>query len=128
MRADRSGTGPDGAHLWLTPNRGRQFYWLDLSRNWETGSKTRQITARIDRARNAVCVETDGDYVGILLNGRMLDLRSPVTVEVGQQKLTLRPQPNLKTLVATLADRGDPSYMFEVHIALKKADGKWTVR
>ena len=49
----------------------------------------------------------------------MLDLSKPVNVRIGDRERAVTLTPNLKTLVQTLADRGDPNYMFEADIMIE---------
>lgn len=126
-RANRSGS-KGNLKLWITPNRDKQFYWLDISR--EDGKKIEGnlIDIRIDKAANAITVTKSTTWLRLLLNGNMLDLSKPVTVTVGGKAFTVSPRPNLSTMVRTLVDRGDPSYCFEAEITIEKAGDAWRVK
>ena len=53
------------------------------------------------------------------LDDRMVNLDEPVSVEQGGKVLyTGRPQRTMRTLVETLADRGDPRLMFDAELAV----------
>jgi poly(3-hydroxybutyrate) depolymerase len=127
-RADRSGAKSTGEKLWPTPNRGQLFYWLDVTGATDANAEGKLIDVRLDKAKNALAIEKTTDWLRLLLNGNMLDLSQPVTVTVGGQTLTVRPQPNLSTMVRTLVDRGDPNYCFEAAITVEKKGDAWTVR
>ena len=126
-RANRSGIKGD-LKLWMTPNRDKQFYWLDISREGGAKVEGNLIDVRIDKAANAITVTKTTTWLRLLLNRRMLDLSKPVTVTVGGKAFTVRPRPNLKTMVRTLVDRGDPSYCFEAEITIEKAGDAWRVK
>jgi hypothetical protein len=126
-RANRSGIKGD-LKLWMTPNRGEQFYWLDLSRGSGAKLEGHMIDVRLDKKANAITVAKTTNRLRILLNGAMLDLSKPVTVNVGGKTFTVRPQPNLETMVRTLVDRGDPSYCFEAAITIEKTGDAWSVK
>jgi poly(3-hydroxybutyrate) depolymerase len=125
VNANRSGIGQDAQALWLTPSRGRQLYWLDLSAAWDTASNTNRIVARLDREKNAISVEGAEGRLDLLLAGAMLDLARPVQVRVDGQTLRVTPRPNLRHLVRTVAERGDPNYAFEARIRLEQGAEGW---
>lgn len=54
--------------------------------------------------------------VDVLLDERMIDLSRPVTLSVNGVEQTIQPQPSLRTLCETLAERGDPEYGFTVRV------------
>lgn len=108
---------PDGKSFWLSAARGRQFYWLDLTRGDMGGT----IVARIDKPTNTVIIDQPARWLRILLSGQMLDLSKPVNVKILDKQCKVSRTPNLKTLVHTLADRGDPNYMFEADIVIERS-------
>ena len=116
-RAERGGVEGEGKSLWLSTARGRQFYWLDLTR----GDMGGVIVARIDKPTNTVIIDQPTRWLRILLSGQMLDLSKPVNVKIRDKQCTVSRTPNLKTLVHTLADRGDPNYMFEADIVIERS-------
>ena len=113
--AGRSGVEEEGKGLWLSTARGRQFYWLDLTR----GDMAGLIAARLNKPTNTVIIEHSAKSLRVLLSGEMLDLSKPVNVRIGDRERAVTLTPNLKTLVQTLADRGDPNYMFEADIMIE---------
>ena len=120
----RTGVQKDGSAYFPSLGRFNQFYWLDLGGGKEAGNAV--INATLDKAANAVHVETTGNYLRLLLSGRMLDLAKPVTVTVGGQSFALKVTPRLDLMAQTLLDRGDPDYIFESAITLEKKNGAWT--
>ena len=125
-RANRSGV-KGGLKLWMTPNRGQQSYWLDISRAGGAKVEGNLIDVRLDKAANAITVTKTTTWLRLLLNGHMLDLSEPVTVTVGGKAFSVRPQTNLRTMVQTLVDRGDPFYCFEAEITIEKVGDGWRV-
>ena len=126
-RADRSGARSTGEKLWPTPNRGKLFYWLDLSGAGEGKVDGDRIDVRLDKAANAIAIEKTTAWLRLLLSATMLDLSKPVTVTVGGKAFVVQPRPNLKTMVRTLVDRGDPNYCFEAEITVEKNGDTWSV-
>jgi hypothetical protein len=116
-RAGRGGAEGKDKGLWLSTARGRQFYWLDLTRGDMGGA----VVARVDKATNTVVIDRPARWLRVLLSGRMLDLSKPVNVRIGDKQCRVKRTPNLRTLVQTLADRGDPNYMFEADIIVERA-------
>ena len=109
---------PDGQNFWLSAARGRQFYWLDLTR----GDIDRgMIVARLDKPTNTIIIDQPARWLRILLSGKLLDLSKPVNVKIRDKQCKVSRTPNLKTLVHTLADRGDPNYMFEADIVIERS-------
>ena len=126
-RANRSGIKGD-LKLWMTPNRGKQFYWLDIGREGGAKVEGNLIDVRLDKAANAITVTKATTWLRLLLNGHMLDLSKPVTVTVGGKSFGVRPRPKLRTMVRTLVDRGDPFYCFEAEITIEKVGDGWRVK
>ena len=109
---DRSTTAPERPGVW---------YWVEA----QTGER---IDVQISRRDNAITVHEVGDRLRILLNHRMLDLSRPVVVSIGEQRLTVEPEPDLRDMAETLAARGDPAMIFPVILELEQVDGAWSVR
>ena len=122
--ADRSGRDAKGKTLWARP-RGRSHYWLSVDDLGDKELGAKEIVAACDRASQTVTVEKAGTYLRVLLSGDMLDLSKPVTLDVMGQKLSVRVEPSLGNLVATLRSRGDRRLMFEGAVTLRKKDGRW---
>ena len=111
------GEQPDGESFWPSNARGRQFYWLDLT----AGDFTGTVAARIDKPSNTIIIEQPARWLRILLSGQMLDLSKPVNIQIHNKQSQLKRTPNLKTLVHTLVDRGDPNYMFEAELVIERS-------
>jgi len=123
-RADRGGVEGEGKSLWLSTARGRQFYWLDLTRGDMGGT----IVARIDKPTNTVIIDQPARWLRILLSSRMLDLSKPVNVKIQDKQYAVTRTPNLRMLVQTLADRGDPNYMFEADIVIERSHANIVIK
>ncbi|MGE0432794.1 MAG: transglutaminase domain-containing protein [Planctomycetota bacterium] len=102
------------------------FYWLDLATADIAQTGSQQIVARLDHDANAVIVESSGSFLRGLLSERMLDLSKPVTIRIGGQVLSLTVEPRLRVMLQSMLDRGDPRYMFDAAVTLRRANGLWT--
>ena len=98
--------------------RGALHYWVQAS----DGDR---IEVAIDRGSNTVTVAEAGQRLRLLLNHRMLDLRRPITISAGEQRLSVTPAPDLRTMARTLTERGDQALMFSVSIDLEQVGGVW---
>lgn len=103
-----------------------QCYWLDIGNNNETSLGASTMLVKADRTANAIAVEKCGSYLRLLITTRMFDLAKPITVTVEGQTFKIQVKPSATLLVQTLLDRGDPNYMFEAAIVLKKQNGQWS--
>jgi predicted esterase len=109
--------------------RKKQLYWLALDR--EPPAWPIYIDARIDRKANRVTVtiekdaadgrrvQTNSVALRVYLNDELLDLDQAVTVvrngvEVFQDTV----QRNVATMMRSLAERGDPCYLFPAVVTL----------
>ncbi len=126
-RADRSGRSETGISLSGVENKGKQFYWLDIVENDVKTLEADEVSARLDKKSNAVIVEKPGNDLRILLSHRMLDLSRPITIRVEGKALKKTVKPNLETMIRTVLERGDPSFIFEADCVLQKKDGRWMV-
>lgn len=94
------------------------FYWLSAPMTAKKGV----IIAHADREANAVSVTTDKDTdtaaLTVLLSARMFDFTKDITVEVNGTAYTVSPQIRTEVMEETLAERGDPSYIFEDRVSL----------
>lgn len=124
-RADRRDVERNGKPLWGVANRGQQRYWLDIGTHDAKSLGVDEIVARVDRDANAVTVEKPAPYLRLLLSGRMLDLSRPVTIRVGSEAFEGRARPNLKTMLRTTLERGDPNFTFEAEVVLQQKKGRW---
>jgi hypothetical protein len=107
--------------------RGRQCYWLDIGDRDPSGLGADQIRATFDKSQQRFRVDQVGSYLRILLSDRMLDLSQLLTLEHHGTVVTGRPQPNLKTMLRTLLERGDPNYIFAAECTLECSNGAWRV-
>jgi hypothetical protein len=107
--------------------RGRQCYWLDIGDRDPSGLGTDQIRATFDKSQHRIRVDQVGSYLRILLSDRMLDLSQLLTLEHHGTVVTGRPQPNLKTMLRTLLERGDPNYIFAAECTLECSNGAWRI-
>ena len=123
-RANRSGAAPEegGTDFWLTRNRGNAQYWLEIDPDPAKLQDVKEIDVVIDKAGNALRFMKTAPLQRVLLSQGMLDLGKPVSIVVDSQTVTFKPRPNLRTMVRTLADRGDANYIFEAEVALSKTD------
>ena len=106
---------------------GRQCYWLDLAGRDLSGLGTDQIRVAYDTSQRRIRIEQTGSYLRLLLSDRMVDLSQPVTIEHHATEVTGRPRPNLKTMIRTLLERGDPNYIFAAECTLERTDGAWQI-
>jgi hypothetical protein len=89
----------------------RSFYWLQVP---ESGKgKIVEATCRDNRV---VAAARGVKALRILLDGRLIDLRRPVTLEVNGKVTTVEPRPSLLVLCRTLLERSDPRLAFTVAI------------
>ena len=123
-RAERGGVAGEDKSLWLSTARGKQFYWLDLTRGDMGGT----IIARLDKPTNTVIIDQPARWLRILLTGQMLDLSKPVNVKIQDKQYKLTRTPNLRMLMHTLADRGDPNYMFEADIVIERSHANIVIK
>lgn len=124
--ADRSGSVPDGDAFWETNGRNRSFYWIDRGDDPASGD-VREISVALIEGENSIRVERAGDYLKLLIRDDMLDAGQPVVVKVGDRSFSVRITGSIRNMAATLLDRGDPEFMFESAIALRKKDGEWWI-
>ena len=122
---DRSGDLEAG--FWPTGEKSKLHYWLGLDRHDEdVPLEADRIVAEFDRPSNSIKVSEIGNYVRFYLNPQMLDLSKEVTVRVEGHSLTAKPESNMRTLIQTLLDRGDPNYVFPACLTLSKnPEGNW---
>ena len=123
--ADRSGNLEPG--FWPTGEKSKLHYWLGLDRyDKDVPLDAERIVAEFDKPSNTITVLEVGNFVRFYLNPQMLDLTKEVTVLVEGHTLTATPHLNLRTLIQTLLDRGDPNYVFPASLTLSKnPEGTW---
>ncbi len=109
--------------------RKAQFYWLALDQ--DPPQYPLAIDAILDRQTIRLTMEQETDNsrvqtsqvpLRIYLNDHMLDLDQPVTVILnGQQVFAARVPLKLDVMLKSLAERGDPRYLFPAEIAITPA-------
>ncbi len=92
------------------------FYWLAVPEKQARGGQ--KITAT--REGQTIHIESqDAGEITVLLNDRMMDLDSPVTItRNGATVFTGVPPRTMATLGSTLAMRGDPELIFSAEVTL----------
>lgn len=94
------------------------FYWLSAPMSAKTGV----ITARCDREANTVTVTADKtadlSALTVLLSARVFDFTKDIILVVNETTYTVSPQIRAEVMEETLAERGDPSFIFEDRISL----------
>ena len=94
------------------------FYWLRVPGDIRKG----KIVVHLDRDANAIVVERNdtGGKATVLLRDGMLNLDRPITVEYPDgKKETCQVDRSEEIMRRTLAERGDPSYLFSAELTLK---------
>ncbi len=105
-----------------------QFYWLDLDGLSPEATDTPVIEASYDRKANAIILPKAPERLKILLNNKMLNLDNPITVKIGNdfaQEITVKP--NAETIQATIESRGDPSFVFQTEIRIRRQNNTWSL-
>lgn len=98
----------------------RQFYWLW----WDAPRKNAIVRAELDRAKNEVRVQCEGDAAGlcVLLDDELLDLDREVVVTLdGVETFRGVPQRDLGSLARSAA-RNDEALTFSVSLPVKPRD------
>jgi len=119
-----------------------QMYWLGYEKEPKNGGY--KFTAKIDREKNTVYVTAESQVVkktkekgktkketltspfkdntiDIYLNDTLVDLDKPVTVIYNDKEVFKKKVPRrLDVMMQTLAERGDPSYIFPARIQLEQ--------
>lgn len=98
------------------------FYWLSAPQTVTKGI----VTARADREANRIEITTDesveGDF-SILLSARMFDFDRPITVVYDGEAREFTPEIDEEVMKETVAERGDPSYIFEDRVSISELFG-----
>ncbi len=95
-------------------------YWLAVPKG-KAADGALVIAQRKGQKITLIQVEKVGRLV-VRLDDRMMDLDQPATVEQGGTTLYSRkPDRTIRTLVQTLADRGDPKLMFDAEVEVELA-------
>ncbi|MBR4899378.1 MAG: hypothetical protein IKZ46_00420 [Victivallales bacterium] len=105
-----------------------QFYWLEYSgEKWEE-SGTKVIEALYNKMHNSVTLRHPANTMRILLNRDMLDLAKPIHLIIDDSfQRDIAVTPNETTIRSTLETRGDPAFMFEAEINIRKTNDTYDV-
>lgn len=124
-RAERSGNKQPG--FWPTAEKANLHYWIGIDRYDKDGPlEAQRIVVESVPQQRLIKVHEIGNFVRFYLHPAMFDPGQEVTVEVGGKTLTARPEPNLRTLVQSVLDRGDPAYVFPACLTLSRnPEGTW---
>lgn len=98
----------------------RDFFWLHVP----APSAGQEIFARIEDNVVVVTASTNMTSGSVLVDGRLIDVAKPVTVEFNGARFTPRLQPNLSTLCRTMQRRGDPGLAFTAEIEFPLTQGE----
>ena len=101
------------AKLRRYPNK---FYWLSVNKDDENTAK---VDVSLDKAGNSIVVTEMGKKLDVWLNSKMLDLSKLITIKKGEVKKQVTAKVDMKKLISTLLERGDPNFMFESRISLE---------
>jgi hypothetical protein len=95
-----------------------RFYWLEVP---QSQAKARQVIIASREGNRFEIERTDADHFSILVRDDMVDMNKPLTVTLDQMTVFEgHVERNLKTMVQTLLDRGDPAAMFSGRISIVK--------
>ena len=101
----------------LTDPVNRDFFWLHVPD--PTGGRELDATCRDNRV--TVTASTNLAAASILLDGRLINYKSPVVFEVNGKVFKQKVTPDLRTLCQTMQRRGDPELAFTTEVALPLA-------
>jgi predicted esterase len=91
----------------------RDFYWIRVAEPGKGG----ELTA-VCRNNTITVTSTNVTAASLLLDGRLVDFRKPVRVELNGRLTTRKPRPSLATLCETMLERGDPDLAFTAKVDL----------
>jgi pimeloyl-ACP methyl ester carboxylesterase len=89
------------------------FFWLEVSKP----AKKCEIDATC-RDNHVVVNSPNVSAASVLLDGRLVDFKKPVIIEVNGRSSTRELRPSLATLCQTLLERGDPGLAFTTKVNL----------
>jgi predicted esterase len=92
----------------------KSLFWLQV----KEPAKGQALEAAL-KGNRLVVSSTRVAGAAVYLDGRLVDLRSPLTLVVNGSKTEVKLEPRLSTLCRTLLERGDPQLAFTVRIDLK---------
>jgi len=94
----------------------RDFYWLRV----EQPLKQADILASCRDNRFVITANETVTGATVLMDGRLVDFRKPVDIELNGSTITRQFAPSLKTFCETLARRGDPAFAFSAEFSVTK--------
>lgn len=98
-----------------------RFYWLSV----DTPAKDRALVVAQRDGQSIVIEKSDIDALTVLLNDEMLDLDKAVEFKWGNANIGNKVVPrNIKNLVTSLVERGDPAMMFSGRLQISKPTAK----
>jgi dienelactone hydrolase len=99
-----------------------RFYWLSVN----TPAKPDRAEVVAERDKQSIAIEkSDVDALTVLLNDEMLDMDNPVDFKWGTANVGNQVVPrNIKNLVVSLLERGDPAMMFSGRVEISKPESK----
>lgn len=96
---------------------GALYYWLKASGQPE---EKEQVEVKINRDKNQVEIVQGRDNVMVYLAPSMVDFTRPIYLKRQGRSQKVNVLPNLKTMINTLLQRGDPNFIFCASLTLKK--------
>ncbi|MEM9186741.1 MAG: alpha/beta hydrolase [Planctomycetota bacterium] len=105
--------------VWRQDNITRgQFYWLSVEKGQEKAKSLVEADLESSGSRAEVALTMDGvRRITVLLNDAMADLDGEVVVTVGgAEAYRGKPERTIANLAKTLAQRGDPNYVFSAAV------------
>jgi hypothetical protein len=121
-RADRNREG-----FWDQTGRGQEHYWLDIGDHSPESLGVNTIVVKLDKERNAINIEKAGQYLRILIDREMLDLEQLINVFIDERNYPVRVVPSRQTQMETVTQWGDPRFIFDGSIVLRRVSGEWNV-
>ena len=100
--------------------QGNLFYWLDAGKDWNKYVDIPFIEVKINRAKNMVEIKKWRDYLKIYFTSDMVDFNIPVQITYNNRTNKIQLIPNLRTMVHSLIQRGDPDFIFSAALVLQK--------
>ncbi|MUG93776.1 hypothetical protein F7734_15675 [Scytonema sp. UIC 10036] len=108
----------------LAPQRKiKQFYWLNAGTMLDGST----LDVELEEGSNSINIRESGNYVGILLNSKMVDFNKPVNIIKNGEGVGVQVTPSLKKMVQTLVHRGDPNYIFPAEIIWENINGELNI-
>ena len=107
--------------------RKEQFYWLAMDeapRQWpvyvDARIKGQTVDVKIQKEKEGKRVDANDVSIRVYLNDKLLDLEKPVTVTCnGKQRFSGKLSRSVEVMMRSLAERGDPNYMFSAEVLIE---------